>query len=172
MFQRIHLYDNDNVTYSETSSFPFQEAYEGVPKVEAIDILLRSLGCNVNIYKHEQRVTSKFKANGFIIDCRDDKSEKITSNMRVSLDGNALYIDCRKIYSKIVDWDEYTLERNPVYIDLAASLVTTFIAQGLYSQLNYVMYDLKRLFDDYIQITQDDINGINSDKGSSSKNNK
>lgn len=128
----IYLYDPDIV---ETCHFPYMKAFIGTSKVDALSAVIDSLDCDVRIYAKQVRITSRRKFHtGIVVDCRDNKSIPIDSNIRLSLDGPVFIIDCRE-QVPIETYTEYLLNQDSAYCDLALSIALNFLTKWYQSIL-------------------------------------
>lgn len=147
IISKLHIYDPDVVTYSERQEFPFQDAVMGMPKVDALSLLISGLDINKNtqLFCHESEVIKPIKDDGFIIDCRDKKDIGINADMRLSMDGPVLIIDCRKGIIPVYDYSDYVLRKDMLYIELGISIILNNIFRGMYNDNDYKVYDLRSL---------------------------
>jgi hypothetical protein len=146
-FDRLHIYDHDVVTYSEIPEFPFQEAVMGLPKVEALSVLIEGLQLNRNtaLFCHEVQVKKSISDKGVVIDCRDRKDKAINADVRLSMDGPVLVVDSRAGLISVDDYNDYVIEKDPRYIELGIAVAANFICREMYTTKQYSVYDLRSI---------------------------
>lgn len=165
-FSSMHIYDHDVVTYSEIPEFPFQEAVMGLPKVEALSVLVESLELNRNtsLFCHETRVTQNIQDKGVIIDCRDCKELPLNADIRLSMDGPVLVIDSRTGSITVDDYNDYVIEKDPLYIELGISIAANYICREMYTAKQYQVYDLRSILLSATTVNLESTDGPNTSK--------
>jgi hypothetical protein len=146
-FECLHIYDHDVVTYTDIPEFPFQETLMGLPKVDAISVLVESLQLDnkIGLFKHEVEVIKDIKDQGLVIDCRDKKDKPIRADVRLSMDGPVLIVDSRVGPVTLDDYNDYVLDKDPLYIELGIAVATNFICRKMYSTESYQVFDLRSI---------------------------
>jgi hypothetical protein len=146
-FSSLHIYDHDVVTYSDIPEFPFQEAVMGLPKVEALSVLVESLELNrkTSLFCHETKVTQNIQDEGIIIDCRDCKELAINADIRLSMDGPVLVVDSRDGSITVDDYNDYVIEKDPRYIELGIAIAANIICREMYTEKQYQVFDLRSI---------------------------
>ena len=155
LFEEVHVYDDDIVSYTKSPEFPFQQTFVGFPKVEALSLLVQSLrlDSNIKLFIYEKKVLHNLNNSGLIIDCRDNKYPVIRSDIRCSMDNNVLYVDCRDHYDPQGEISEYVEQRDSQFTDFAISIITAFILDHMYEEGKFKMFDLKRMLQSGIDLT-------------------
>jgi hypothetical protein len=123
-FSSLHIYDHDVVTYSDIPEFPFQEAVMGLPKVEALSVLVESLELNRK---------------------RDCKELAINADIRLSMDGPVLVVDSRDGSITVDDYNDYVIEKDPRYIELGIAIAANIICREMYTEKQYQVFDLRSI---------------------------
>jgi len=160
-FSRLHIYDHDVVTYTDKPEFPFQEAVMGLPKVEALSVLIESLELNrkTSLFCHEVQVTQDIKDKGLVIDCRDRKDQAINADIRLSMDGPVLIVDSRAGCISVDDYNDYVIDKDPGYIELGIAIAANIICREMYTSRQYQVYDLRSVLYSAKTVNLDNDNG-------------
>ena len=146
MFQEIHVYDDDFVSFSDQPVFPYTSDSMGLPKVSALSLVVELVrGDNIEFVEHRIRVKNGIIGAQFVIDCRDRKYERVQSDMRLSMDGPVLIIDCRDEYPDIDDYHEYVMDNDYAFIDLGIAIVINYIFRMKYVTKTMTIFNMNRV---------------------------
>ena len=145
LFDEVHIYDDDVVS-NHKYIFPFSKTDYLNKKVLALENLwrikkekLRLRGIETpELYVYDKKIYKKIR-NGFVIDCRDNKEINIFSDIKLSMDANVLFIDCRRSANK--GSDIYYNRPEACIVGEAIKSVVEFLKDKKYSNKNLYMID-------------------------------
>ena len=145
LVSKLTIYDFDIVSSgSNESIYPFKSYESGIPKVKIIKFMCRKINPDMVVVAHEERVSQSIDTNDFIIDCRDCKTIKINSRLKLSLDGHLLYIDSSKNYSSGKNYHKYMYSKDPGFIESAVTTITNYLVNDDYFYPQLRLYDIKK----------------------------
>ena len=127
---RLTLIDYDIISGATS---PFEKDEIGLHKATVTRGLCLIENPNATVNAVIGKATKDTNLNGyFVIDCRDDKTKDVRSDVRISIDGCYLTLDCRKDY---VPYDEkrYRFFREPERIAQMMDIVERYFIKEQYN---------------------------------------
>lgn len=127
---RLTLIDYDIVSGATS---PFTENEIGLHKATVTRGLCLIENPNAIINAIIAKATKDTNLNGyFVLDCRDDKTKDVKSDVRISLDGAFLTLDSRKDYEKYND-SHYALPRRPECVAKMMDILSRYFLNERYN---------------------------------------
>jgi hypothetical protein len=128
LISKLTIYDFDTISDGpESSIYPFNSWSSGVAKVKSIQFQCKKINSEMCVVAHQERVLKPLNTDQFIIDCRDCKNPNLNSKIRLSLDGDMLYIDSRNKISATKNYHKYLQSRNPQSIESANDIIINYM---------------------------------------------
>lgn len=145
VISNLKIYDYDTINSINTNSiYPFTFGEQDISKVRIVKFLSRKIHPDLNIQIYDKKVDEPFYTSEFIIDCRDCKIPHIKPNMKLSLDGYLLYVDCRKKQESSENYHKYVYPRNSNCINKAIDVIVEILISDDYTSDNLRLYDLDK----------------------------
>jgi hypothetical protein len=145
LIHNLKICDCDIVSSVTSSSiYPFNSDERNISKVQILKFLIKKNYPDIDVSAFEHMVYEPFYTSEFIIDCRDCNIPFINHNMKLSMDGCLLYVDCRKKQDNIENHRKYVYPRNVQHINKAIDIIVDLLLTDKYSDIMYRLYDLEK----------------------------
>lgn len=147
--KKLYLYDDDTISEDNKKYYPFiHHSGMNIRKTLFIKNFIQKLKILKSpiIYTFEKKISKKIKNYNIIdlvIDCRDNKKIDINPDIRCSMDGPLLLIDCRKKTKYTNSVTTYILEKEIKDINLAISIILKYLIERQYKQNKLVYYNMQ-----------------------------
>jgi len=155
LISELSIYDFDNVSIETTKScYPFLVNESGLPKILITKFICQKLNPNLTVSTYSEKITKPIPSL-HVIDCRDCKDPDISAIIRVSLDGELLYIDSRSSKYRSLNYHQYITIRNENYIQKAIDIIIDYLKKDNYIFRDFRLYNLENS-SEYILKREDD----------------
>jgi len=142
LISELSLYDFDNVSLETTKScYPFSVEENGLLKIQITKFICQKYNSDLKVIAYPKKIDKHISSLN-IIDCRDYKSPNIFAFLKISLDGELLYLDSRTI-SDSTNYHHYITIRNENYIKKAIDIIIDYLKNDNFIFKDYRLYNLE-----------------------------